>query len=124
MSSLFFQTEAETSLAPVFEIEDPWQQTQGPTPLVELAVAQPLPNHQLVDLHRQLCSIMHAIMTFGMKSVKVMALFDYMTKNAFFRDLNTQVALSSGDDIDLGLLQTRQQVSFRCTVKSLYFAGI
>ncbi len=109
-----YQTEAETSLAPVFEIEDHWQLIQGPTPLVELAVDQPLPNHQLVDLHKQLSTVMHAVMVFGMKSVKVLGMFDFSTRNAFFRDLNSTIVIPSSTDADLGLLQSRQQVITIC----------
>ncbi|XP_072040283.1 rab3 GTPase-activating protein non-catalytic subunit-like [Amphiura filiformis] len=104
-----YQTEAETSLAPVFEIEDHWQLIQGPAPLVELAVGQPLPNHQLVDLHKQLSTVMHAVMVFGMKSIKVLGIFDFTTRNAFFRDLHSTIVLPSSADMDMGLLASRQQ---------------
>ncbi|XP_041468264.1 rab3 GTPase-activating protein non-catalytic subunit-like isoform X1 [Lytechinus variegatus] len=103
-----YQVEPESSLTPIFDVEDLWQHIQGPAPLVELAVNQTLPNHSLVDVHKQLCIIMHAVMTFSMKSVKVLQLFDYKTKNAFFKALGTTF-MPSSSEIDYGLIKLRQQ---------------
>lgn len=103
-----YQVEPESSLTPIFDIEDLWQRIQGPAPLVELAVNQTLPSHSLVDVHKQLCTIMHAVMTFTMKSVKVLQMFDYKTKNAFFKALGTSFT-SSTNEIDYGLVKLRQQ---------------
>ncbi|XP_030854258.1 rab3 GTPase-activating protein non-catalytic subunit isoform X1 [Strongylocentrotus purpuratus] len=107
-----YQVEAESSLTPIFDVEDLWQHIQGPAPLVELAVNQTLPNHSLVDVHKQLCTIMHAVMTFSIKSVKVLQFFDYKTKNAFFKALGTTF-IPSTHEIDYGLVKLRQQFLLR-----------
>jgi len=76
---------------PVFLVEDLWQNVQGPTSLVELAVEQKEANVQLVEHHYLLCALLHAILVFAMKSVKPMYLFDtkvfyiyYNAKNCIF----------------------------------------
>ncbi|XP_071476615.1 rab3 GTPase-activating protein non-catalytic subunit-like [Diadema antillarum] len=114
-----YQVEPESSLTPLFETEDLWQHIQGPTPLVELAVSQTLPCHALVDVHKQLCTIMHGVMTFGMKSVKVLQLFDYKTKNAFFKALGTMFTPSS-HEIDFGLIKSRQEFLQRLVMAAVF----
>jgi Rab3 GTPase-activating protein non-catalytic subunit len=57
-------------------MEDLWQNVQGPTSLVELAVEQKEANVQLIEHHYVLCVLLHAILVFSLKSVKPMSLFD------------------------------------------------
>ena len=61
---------------PVFLVEDLWQNVQGPTSLVELAVEQKEANVQLVEHHYVLCALVHSVLAFSMKSVKPLSLFD------------------------------------------------
>ncbi len=60
----------------MFNVEDLWQGVQGPTSLVELALEQKDSNQDLVEHHLSLAVILHAALTFGMKSVKPLSLFD------------------------------------------------
>ncbi|XP_033631830.1 rab3 GTPase-activating protein non-catalytic subunit-like [Asterias rubens] len=110
---MIYVVETESCLAPSLEVEDLWQGIQGPTPLAELAVSQPLPNHYMVDLHKQLTTSLHAILVFNMKSIKPLkVLFDYKARNAFFRDLDAPVMQPAGD-VDLGIQNNRQHFMTR-----------
>ncbi len=57
-------------------MEDVWNGMQGPASLVELAIEQKETNPDLVEHHFVICTILHAIFAFSLKSVKPMALFD------------------------------------------------
>ena len=59
----------------MFNVEDLWVSIQGPTSLVELAAEQET-NLELVEHHFQLCVLMYAILSFSLKSVKPLSLFD------------------------------------------------
>ncbi|XP_070571342.1 rab3 GTPase-activating protein non-catalytic subunit-like [Ptychodera flava] len=107
-----YQIEVEASAVPAFSIEDTWQKISGPTSIAELAIDQPQCNYPLVDLHRQLCTIMHAVMVFGMRSVKPMSLFDSKGRNALFKDLSSNPQLPT-HEIDVKLLSARQQILCR-----------
>ena len=60
----------------MFRTEELWQGASGPTALVELANDQASSNEQLIRHHYYLAVIMYAVMTFTMKSVKPLSLFD------------------------------------------------
>lgn len=60
----------------MFNIEPLWQTIRGPASLVELAVDQKATNYGLLLHHYLLCQFMYAILKFGLKSVKVLSLFD------------------------------------------------
>ena len=57
-------------------IEDLWAGMVGPTSLVELALEQKDSNVELVEHHYDLCVVLHAVMTFNMRSIKPLSLFD------------------------------------------------
>lgn len=69
---------------PVLDTEDAWLSVEGPTSIVELALEQKPIHYPLVEHHSILCSILYAAMSFSLKSVKPLALFDSKGKNAFF----------------------------------------
>ncbi|XP_038077511.1 rab3 GTPase-activating protein non-catalytic subunit-like isoform X2 [Patiria miniata] len=110
---MIYVVETESSLVPSLEMEELWQDVQGPTPLAELAISQPLPNHYMVDLHKQLTTSLHAILVFNTKSIKPLkVLFDYKARNAFFRDLDAPVMQPTGE-VDQGLQRNRDQFMMR-----------
>lgn len=61
---------------PVCNMEPAWQKVQGPTSLMELAVDQKATNYGLLRVHFHLLKLMSAVLSLGMKSVKVLSLFD------------------------------------------------
>ncbi|XP_067844977.1 rab3 GTPase-activating protein non-catalytic subunit isoform X2 [Heptranchias perlo] len=112
--SLLIQTlmEAEVSSdemkEPFLDIEDTWSSVEGPTSIVDLALEQRHVHYPLVQHHYILSVIMHGIMLFGMKSVKIFSLFDSKGKNAFFKELTSIQLLPSGD-MDPNIVSLRQQ---------------
>ncbi|XP_067901173.1 rab3 GTPase-activating protein non-catalytic subunit isoform X2 [Heterodontus francisci] len=112
--SLLLQTlmEAEVSSdemkEPFLDIEDTWSSVEGPTSIVDLALEQRHVHYPLVQHHYILSVIMHGIMLFGLKSVKIFSLFDSKGKNAFFKELTSIQLLPSGD-MDLNIVSLRQQ---------------
>ena len=60
----------------MFNIEPLWQGIRGPASLVELAVEQKSTNYGLIRHHYHLSLVMQAVLTFNMKSIKVISLFD------------------------------------------------
>ncbi|XP_077997216.1 rab3 GTPase-activating protein non-catalytic subunit-like [Glandiceps talaboti] len=113
-----YQIEVESSVVPTFTIEDTWQKIEGPTSIAELAIDQPLCNYALVDLHRQLSTIMHAVLYFTMKSVKPLSMFDSKGRNAMFKDFNSNPPMPS-HEIDVALLNTRQMFLCRVTTAAV-----
>ncbi len=62
---------------PVFKQEDVWcSAAQGITALCDLSTEQKDSNHELVQHHYTLVTILHAILVFSLKSVKPLSLFD------------------------------------------------
>ncbi|XP_078085888.1 rab3 GTPase-activating protein non-catalytic subunit isoform X2 [Mustelus asterias] len=112
--SLLLQTlmEAEVSSdemkEPFLDIEDTWSSVEGQTSIVDLALEQRHVHYPLVQHHYILSVIMHGIMLFGMKSVKIFSLFDSKGKNAFFKELTSIQLLPSGD-MDPNIVSLRQQ---------------
>lgn len=72
----YFQANCEMNEVPVFNIEPVWQMVRGPSSLVEQAVEQKMTNYGLLTHHYNLAVIMCAVLTFGMKSAKILSLFD------------------------------------------------
>lgn len=71
-----FQANCEINEVPVFNIEPIWQMVRGPSSLVEQAIEQKPTNYGLLTHHFNLAVIMSAVLTFNMKSAKVLSLFD------------------------------------------------
>ncbi|XP_033105383.1 rab3 GTPase-activating protein non-catalytic subunit-like [Anneissia japonica] len=109
--------EGESTKPPVFRIEDLWQVIQGSTPLMLLASYQQPPNQQLVSLHKQLCTVMHAIMKFTMKSVKPLQYFDAPTKSTLFKELSG-VPQTPEQNFSLALMEKRQEFLNKLIVSS------
>jgi len=53
----------------------------GSVSLVELAIDQKGTNYGLLTIYHQLATLMHAVLTFNLKSVKVLSLFDSKVKH-------------------------------------------
>lgn len=90
---ILMKANCEADEVPVFNIEPLWQNVRGPASLVELAVDQKATNYGLLLHHFQLCWLMHAILMYGLKSVKILSLFDCKGQNSFFKDLHSHPAL-------------------------------
>ena len=58
-----------------FQCEEPWQNSAGPQPLVDLAALQKEPNYAIVCHHYKLALSMHLMLVYGLKS-KPISLFD------------------------------------------------
>ncbi|CAN2387451.1 positive regulation of protein lipidation [Pristimantis euphronides] len=99
---------SEEMSPPLLEVEDAWMSVEGPSSIVELALEQKHIHYPLVDHQFVLCSIMYALMSLSLKSVKPLALFDSKGKNAFFKDLTSIQLLPSGD-MDPSIVSLRQQ---------------
>jgi len=67
---------------PLFLVEDIWQTVQGPTSLVELAIEQKEANIELVEHHYIFCVLLHAILAFSLKSIKLLSLYDTKVFNS------------------------------------------
>ncbi|XP_055495695.1 rab3 GTPase-activating protein non-catalytic subunit [Leucoraja erinacea] len=112
--SLLIQTLMEAEISsdemkePFLQIEDTWSAIEGPTSIVDMALEQRHVHYPLAEHHYILAVIMHGIMLFGMKSVKIFSLFDSKGKNAFFRELTSIQLLPSGD-MDPNIVSLRQQ---------------
>ncbi|XP_072121177.1 rab3 GTPase-activating protein non-catalytic subunit isoform X1 [Mobula birostris] len=112
--SLLIQTLMEAEIRsdemkePFLEIEDTWSAIEGPTSIVDLALEQRHVHYPLAQHHYILTVIMHGIMLFGIKSVKIFSLFDSKGKNAFFKELTSIQLLPSGD-MDPNIISPRQQ---------------
>ncbi|XP_029643164.1 rab3 GTPase-activating protein non-catalytic subunit isoform X2 [Octopus sinensis] len=91
--AILMKANCEADEVPVFNIEPLWQTIRGPASLVELAVDQKATNYGLLLHHYLLCQFMYAILKFGLKSIKVLSLFDCKGQNSFFKDLHTHPAL-------------------------------
>ena len=109
-----FQADYNRQEKLVFETDDLWNQeaafVSGKKSVVELAVAQPASNAPLVRHHVILLTLLHAIMHFGLKSVKPLSLFDFKAREAFFQDFTLHPVLSILD-IDQSTIRARHQVS-------------
>ena len=70
------EANCESNEVPVFNLEPLWIETKGTVSLVELAIDQKATNYMLLKHHHHLALLMHAVLVFGLKSVKVMSLFD------------------------------------------------
>nr|XP_022332543.1 rab3 GTPase-activating protein non-catalytic subunit-like isoform X2 [Crassostrea virginica] len=70
------EANCEINEVPVFNIEPIWQMVRGPSSLVEQAIEQKPTNYGLLTHHFNLAVIMSAVLTFNMKSAKVLSVFD------------------------------------------------
>lgn len=115
------EANCEVNEMPVFNIEPIWQTVRGPSSLVEQAIEQKITNYGLLTHHYNLAVIMSAVLTFNMKSAKVMTLFDAKGKHAFFNDF-TQHPLLPSQNVDSALTSSRKEFLSRivtCAVSTL-----
>lgn len=61
---------------PVLDSEDAWVSAEGQISLVELALEQKHIHYPLAEHQSVLCTVLYGIMTFSVKSVKPLSLFD------------------------------------------------
>ncbi|XP_055995292.1 rab3 GTPase-activating protein non-catalytic subunit-like isoform X2 [Ostrea edulis] len=102
------EANCEMNEVPVFNIEPVWQMVRGPSSLVEQAVEQKMTNYGLLTHHYNLAVIMCAVLTFGMKSAKILSLFDSKGKHAFLNDF-TQHPLLPSQNVDSALSSNRKE---------------
>ncbi|XP_061163319.1 rab3 GTPase-activating protein non-catalytic subunit-like isoform X1 [Saccostrea echinata] len=102
------EANCEMNEVPVFNIEPVWQMVRGPSSLVEQAIEQKMTNYGLLSHHYHLAVIMSAVLTFNMKSAKVLSLFDSKGKHAFFIDF-TQHPLLPSQNVDSSLSSNRKE---------------
>lgn len=67
---------------PELSVEEAWCGAEGPASLAELALEQRGIHYPLVQHHCLLASLLHAVMTFGLK-VKPLSLFDSKVRRRF-----------------------------------------
>ncbi|KAL3873895.1 hypothetical protein ACJMK2_036974 [Sinanodonta woodiana] len=105
---LMMEANCEINEVPVFNIEHAWHNGKGSVSLVELAIDKKVTNYHLIRHHYHLALMMHAILIFRIKSLKVLSLFDSRGRNAFFVDLHSHPYLPN-TDVDLAVSVTRRQ---------------
>ncbi|CAM1313278.1 RAB3GAP2 (predicted) [Pycnogonum litorale] len=82
---------------PVFGNDRLWAScSQGPAPLVELAVAEKPTNYTLVRHHYQLALCLYTVVLFNMKNVKPLSLFSTKSQAVFFKELDLQISVPCG----------------------------
>lgn len=109
---ILMEANCEANEVPVFNIEGLWQDIRGPASLVELAVEQKTTNYGLIRHHYHLSLIMFAVLTFNLKSVKVISLFDSKGKNSFFKAFDEHPLLPT-QNVDQGITTLRKQLLTR-----------
>ncbi|GFO27486.1 Rab3 GTPase-activating protein non-catalytic subunit-like [Plakobranchus ocellatus] len=112
---IIMDANCEAHEVPVYNLEPAWQKMDGPTSLIELAVDQKATNYGLLRVHFHLFKIMSAVLSLGMKSVKVLSLFDNKGRAALFRELHSHPLLPS-QKVEPGLISSRK--NFLCRVIS------
>lgn len=105
---ILMESNCEANEVPVFNIEPLWQGIRGPASLVELAVEQKSTNYGLIRHHYHLSLVMQAVLTFNMKSIKVISLFDSKGKNSFFKAFDEHPLLPS-QNVDPLIINNRKQ---------------
>uniref|UniRef100_W5NK97 Rab3GAP regulatory subunit C-terminal domain-containing protein n=2 Tax=Lepisosteus oculatus TaxID=7918 RepID=W5NK97_LEPOC len=93
---------------PALAVEEVWGGAEGRSSLAELALEQRPVHYPLVQHHVLLATLLHAAMTFNLRSARPLGLFDSKGKNAFFKDLTSIQLLPSGD-VDPSLVSLRQE---------------
>ncbi|XP_076441806.1 rab3 GTPase-activating protein non-catalytic subunit-like [Babylonia areolata] len=120
--NIIMEANCEANEVPMFNMEHNWQTVRGPASLGELAVDAKPTNYGLVRLHWHLATLMHAVMLFSMKNVKVLSLFDRKGKNAFFKDLHSHPLLPN-KNIDDTLSMERRMVLARIVTHAIETLG-
>ena len=94
---VYLQACEDSKEVAIVNVEDLWQNVQGPTSLAELALEQKPANLELVEHHFSLCVMLHAILNFNMKSVRPLSLFDskvWLNLVCYVYDFNACLFLS------------------------------
>ncbi|KAL4238914.1 Rab3 GTPase-activating protein non-catalytic subunit [Mactra antiquata] len=112
------EANCETNEVPVFNIEPLWSQVRGSVSLVELAIDQKSTNYGLLSLHRQLAILMNAVISFNIKPVRVVSLFDSKGKHAFFQDLHAHPLLPN-PNVESSIAAQRKQFLTRVITQSV-----
>ncbi|KAL8566839.1 hypothetical protein ACOMHN_052237 [Nucella lapillus] len=120
--NIIMEANCEANEVPVFNMEHNWQTVRGPASLGELAVDAKPTNYGLVRVHWHLALLMHAVMVFSMKNVKVLSLFDHKGRNAVFKDLHSHPLLPN-KYIDDGLVSQRKVFLCRIITAAIEMLG-
>ncbi|EDV20322.1 uncharacterized protein TRIADDRAFT_61281 [Trichoplax adhaerens] len=74
-------------------VDELWNEISGPETLIDDILAENSGNNFMIQLHRQICSVLYLIMTLRMRSIKPTTLFDTKSKEILFQELskNTQI---------------------------------
>ncbi|KAM7446520.1 Rab3 GTPase-activating protein non-catalytic subunit [Porites harrisoni] len=92
------------------ETEDFWHAGEtNVRSVIEEAQEQSRSNAPLVALHAKLVTVLWIIMGLEMKSVKPLSLFNTTSKESFMRDLSTSRPLSSAEDVDKAITESREK---------------
>lgn len=92
------------------ETEDFWHAGEtNVRSIIEEAQEQSRSNAPLVALHAKLVTVLWIIMGLEMKSVKPLSLFNTTSKESFMRDLSTSRPLSSAEDVDKAITESREK---------------
>ncbi|RUS87661.1 hypothetical protein EGW08_004584 [Elysia chlorotica] len=110
---IIMDANCEAHEVPVYNLEPAWQKVEGPTSLVELAIDQKATNYGLLRLHFHLFKVMSAVLSLGVKSVKVLSLFDNKGRAALFKELHAHPLLPS-QKVEPALIAARK--NFLCQV--------
>ncbi|KAK7502781.1 hypothetical protein BaRGS_00006031 [Batillaria attramentaria] len=120
---IIMDANCEANEVPVFNIELIWQSVRGPASLGELAVDAKVTNYGLVRLHWHLGVLMHAVLVFGIRGIKVLSLFDRKGQAAVFKDLHSHPLLPSQKVEESLALSRRADFLKRHHVCELYSYG-
>ncbi|XP_045164449.2 rab3 GTPase-activating protein non-catalytic subunit-like [Mercenaria mercenaria] len=106
--NIIMEANCETNEVPVFNIEPLWNTVKGTVSLVELAIDQKATNYGLLKLHHQLAVVINAVITFNIKPIKVLSLFDSKGKHGLFQDLHAHPLLPT-QNVDTSIGTQRRQ---------------
>ncbi|XP_067941814.1 rab3 GTPase-activating protein non-catalytic subunit-like [Watersipora subatra] len=86
---IFLQANCDFGEALLYKEENLWSEHMTGHSLVQMACQQKESNYRLLKHHSLLMNLVSALLVFGMKSVKIMSLFDHNGSKAFFTDLSS-----------------------------------
>ncbi|XP_052787528.1 rab3 GTPase-activating protein non-catalytic subunit-like isoform X1 [Mya arenaria] len=116
--SIVMDANCETNEVPVFNLEQIWAQVKGSVSLVELAIDQKGTNYGLLTVFHQLATLMQAVITFNMKPVKVLSLFDSKGRHSLSQDLHNHPLLPN-TNIDSSITVQRKQFMTRVITQAV-----
>ncbi|XP_052275243.1 rab3 GTPase-activating protein non-catalytic subunit-like isoform X3 [Dreissena polymorpha] len=116
--NIIMDANCETNEVPVFNHEPSWTEVKGSVSLVELAIDQKSTNYGLLTVFNQLSTIIHAVVTFNIKQVKVLSLFDTKGRHALSQELHAHPLLPT-TSVDSSVAALRKQFLTRVITESV-----